>query len=107
MPPWLLTNRLSGLRGFLLGGLVALYACAQLVGLMHAAKHLSQERATPHVVVCAYCVAAVESGGAPLAVVPTVPMAAVQTVRLTLTLLMMSGAVPVPLYRSRAPPATA
>lgn len=82
-----------------------LYVSAQWVGLVHSASHALHDRAAPHSIACAACVAAVESAAGPTAAVPEIairisyspPVEPMPTARRG-ELLLLS-------YLSRAPPA--
>ena len=103
----MLSRRPTGRAGAL--ALIAIFWIAQLHGIQHSISHLSAlsslgDRSAPHALVCADCLAAAESGAAPL------PATLIVTATVSPTLHAPLGAVVVvdrlfaAAYRSRAPP---
>jgi hypothetical protein len=95
-------------RGGWAGGLalIALFWCAQMVGLSHGISHLGRDRAVPHGLVCTDCVVSADAGAAPLAVLSSLSLAPLHALSEPIP-----AAEPVMLrlpvaHRSRAPPAT-
>ncbi len=100
-----LLARVDGLRGFLLGVLVILYASAQWVGLVHSASHALHDRAAPHPIACAACIAAVESAAGPTTAVPEIAIRISYSLPVEPMPTARSGEVLLLRYLSRAPPA--
>lgn len=99
-----LPRRLLGLRGLLLGVVLALYAAVQWASVVHGAHHLSQDRAVPHALTCSFCVAALETGGAPMADAPTIQLLPLHSPAPEAPIRLLRGSSTVARYRSRAPP---
>ena len=87
-----------------MGGLLALYAAMQWASVVHSAQHVSPDRAVPHALVCTFCVAAFETGGAPMAEPPTLRLLPARAAAPDASPLLPLGTAMAVRYRSRAPP---
>jgi hypothetical protein len=103
-----ITSPRAGARTLALA-LLAAFWVAQLSGLAHAVSHLGSSRGmdglAPHALVCTGCIAAADSGAAPVlaapAGAPKAPSSAAPAARLPVS----AGREAFADYRSRAPPA--